>query len=73
MGEGERYNLTTTTYKLAMKELIKQVYVECKERGQLLENIWVEAMEMKSNEQNKICIFTSFMNFRPFSTAFIGI
>lgn len=54
VSEEERLNLTNTVYKIVMKELIKQVYVECKERGQLLEMIWSQAMTLKSTQDEKL-------------------
>jgi len=53
LNEEEKFNLKNTAYKIVMKEIIKQVYIECKERGWLLESIWNQAMELKLTEQTK--------------------
>lgn len=53
LDEEENHELTLWVYNLAMKELVKQVYVECKERGRLIHNLWTAAIVAKQQEQSK--------------------
>jgi hypothetical protein len=51
--EEEKPELAQCVYAIAMEEIIRQVHVECKERGNLLANIWKAAIVNKSGEETK--------------------
>lgn len=52
-GEEERPELAQCVYAIAMEEIIRQVHVECKERGNLLASIWKAAIVNKTGEETK--------------------
>jgi hypothetical protein len=73
MSEKERYELTQTVYQIAMKEVIKQVHIECKERGRLVNQIWNDSISMKNNDQSKVGMYSSIYYFSEIPRTFIRI
>lgn len=51
----ERNSLTELVYSIAMDQLIKQVSIQCKERGALLDTVWANTIELIKSHQGQPC------------------
>jgi len=56
----EQPELAQCVYSMAMEDIIQQVSVECKERGNLLAHVWKSSILNKGQEDTKKSTVSSF-------------